>query len=58
LIGFLCPILWVSVFSGRSERVVLMNAVHSGIVILIGLVLTMLGAWFLAIEERSEKQQK
>lgn len=37
LIGVFCPFFWISVFSGASVQMIGFNAVHSGIVILIGL---------------------
>lgn len=37
LIGFFCPIFWISLFSGARGQELYFNAVHSGIVVLIGL---------------------
>ena len=38
LIGFFCPIFWVSVFSGATAATIRFNALHSGAVVLAGLL--------------------
>ena len=58
LIGFFCPIFWISLFSGANLRVIGMNAVHSGIVILIGLAMMGMGKWALANTRASELRRK
>lgn len=37
LVGFFCPIFWISLFSGVRGEVLYFNAFHSGLVILFGL---------------------
>ncbi|MHC1760461.1 MAG: hypothetical protein AB9917_13315 [Negativicutes bacterium] len=39
LIGFFCPIFWISLFTGASAGELYFNAAHSGIVVVIGLSL-------------------
>jgi hypothetical protein len=39
LIGVFCPFFWYSLFSGAPANEVYFNAMHSGVVVLIGLVL-------------------
>lgn len=39
LIGFFCPIFWCCLLAGAKAQTVWFNAVHSGIVMLIGLAL-------------------
>lgn len=58
LIGFFCPIFWVSLFAGMNRSVVMINAVHSGAVILIGLAVMGVGAWALANHRADEKQRE
>ena len=43
IIGILCPIFWISLFSGASAEVVRFNATHSGAVALIGMVIMIIG---------------
>ena len=43
LIGFFCPIFWFSLLSGVRGAQLRFNAVHSGVVVLIGLVLVLKG---------------
>lgn len=47
LIGFFCPIFWMSLFSGADTSTLLFNAVHSGLVILLGLVVMAVNYVFL-----------
>ena len=39
LLGLFCPFFWFSLFSGAASSTILLNALHSGIVFLIGLVI-------------------
>jgi len=39
LLGFFCPFFWFSLFSGADASTILFNAIHSGIVFLIGVVI-------------------
>lgn len=39
LIGLFCPFFWISVFAGANIQVIKFNAIHSGIVILGGIVI-------------------
>jgi len=41
LIGFFCPFFWVLLFSGAGQVDVYFNAMHSGAVILIGIIFLM-----------------
>lgn len=43
LIGFFCPIFWFSLLSGVRGAQLRFNAIHSGVVVLIGLVLVLKG---------------
>ena len=49
LLGFFCPFFWFAVFTGASEEVVFMHATHSGIVLLIGIVII-----FVSIRKQKE----
>jgi len=37
LIGFFCPLFWITLFSGNRGPELYFNAAHSGVVILVGL---------------------
>lgn len=39
LVGVFCPFFWFSLLSGASRQTIQFNAIHSGIVILIGLAI-------------------
>ncbi|MCX7749127.1 MAG: hypothetical protein N2645_19880 [Clostridia bacterium] len=39
LVGVFCPFFWISVLTGSSIQTIQFNAIHSGIVILIGLAI-------------------
>ncbi len=39
LIGVFCPFFWIAVFSGATGQTLYANAIHSGIVIVIGLAI-------------------
>jgi hypothetical protein len=45
LLGIFCPFFWISLFSGASHSTKLFHATHSGIVILIGIVTMIIGAY-------------
>lgn len=45
LIGVFCPFFWFSVISGASSGKILFNGIHSGIVILIGLIIMWKGKY-------------
>lgn len=47
IIGVFCPFFWISLFSGASAPMIRFNAVHSAIVILIGLLVMAFGYWTL-----------
>ena len=38
LIGFFCPIFWISLIMGAEESTIVFNLIHSGIVFGIGLL--------------------
>ncbi|MFB9052485.1 hypothetical protein ACFFVB_05275 [Formosa undariae] len=37
LVGVFCPFLWYSILSGGSKDFIILNAIHSGIIVCIGL---------------------
>jgi len=39
LLGLFCPFFWIALLSGASKGEILFHATHSGIVILIGIVM-------------------
>jgi len=39
LLGLFCPFFWFSLFSGADSSTILFNAIHSGIVFLLGVVI-------------------
>jgi hypothetical protein len=43
LLGIFCPIFWVALFTGASASELKFHAIHSGIVVLIGVVLMISG---------------
>ena len=43
LLGICCPLFWVSLFRGASAAELRFNAIHSGIVALLGLVIMIAG---------------
>lgn len=42
LIGVFCPFLWFAILSGASKDFIIMNAIHSGFVAVIGLVIMLI----------------
>lgn len=38
LVGVFCPFLWYSILSGASKNFIVLNLIHSGIIVAIGLV--------------------
>jgi hypothetical protein len=49
LLGLFCPFFWYALFTGASKEVVIMHATHSGIVLLIGIVII-----FVSIRKQKE----
>ena len=43
LLGLCCPFFWVALFRGASRGELILHAMHSGIFIIIGVVLMLLG---------------
>lgn len=39
IIGFLCPIFWISLITRADIEVIMFNATHSGIIIIIGVII-------------------
>jgi hypothetical protein len=39
LIGVFCPFLWYSILSGKSEELIFLNMIHSGIFVGIGFLI-------------------
>jgi len=39
LVGLFCPFLWYSILSGASKDFIIMNVIHSGIIVSLGLVI-------------------
>ena len=39
LVGLFCPFLWYAILSGASKDFIVMNVVHSGIIVGLGLVI-------------------
>ncbi|AFV01155.1 MULTISPECIES: hypothetical protein [unclassified Dehalobacter] len=42
IIGVFCPFFWISLLTGASIEMIRFNAIHSGIVILIGFVIMLI----------------
>jgi len=49
LLGFFCPFFWYALLTGASKQVVIMHAIHSSIVFLIGIVII-----FVSIRKQKE----
>ena len=49
LLGFFCPFFWYALLTGASREVVIMHAIHSSIVLLIGIVII-----FVSIRKQKE----
>ena len=49
LLGFFCPFFWYALLTGESREVVIMHAIHSSIVLLIGIVII-----FVSIRKQKE----
>lgn len=43
LLGIFCPFFWIALFSGASNSVKIFHAAHSGVVIMIGITIMILG---------------
>jgi hypothetical protein len=43
LVGILCPLFWIAYFSGASKKELIFHACHSGIFVLVGMVLMIRG---------------
>ena len=43
LVGILCPMFWIALFTKAKAKELKLHAIHSGIVVLIGLVLVIMG---------------
>nr|WP_309504444.1 hypothetical protein [uncultured Roseovarius sp.] len=41
LLGLFCPFFWIALLSGASKGEILFHATHSGVVILIGVVMVL-----------------
>jgi len=39
LVGIFCPFLWYAILSGASKDFILLNVIHSGIIVALGLVI-------------------
>ncbi|QXP71572.1 hypothetical protein H0I29_05675 [Polaribacter sp. R2A056_3_33] len=39
LIGIFCPLLWYSILSGASKDLIIINLMHSGVIVALGFVL-------------------
>lgn len=49
LLGFFCPFFWYALLTGESKEIVLMHAIHSSIVFLIGIMII-----FVSIRKQKE----
>lgn len=38
LVGVFCPFLWYAILSGASKDFIILNLIHSGIIVIIGIV--------------------
>jgi len=43
LLGILCPLFWISLISGASPERLRFDAIHSGLVALVGLIIMLVG---------------
>ncbi|SHH32059.1 hypothetical protein [Ferrimonas marina] len=43
LLGLCCPLFWYALFTGASKAELILHAIHSGLVMLIGVALTISG---------------
>jgi len=39
MVGIFCPFLWYAILSGASKDFILLNVIHSGIIVVLGLVI-------------------
>ena len=42
LIGVFCPFLWYAILSGQSKNFIILNLMHSGVIVGIGLLIVLL----------------
>jgi len=56
LVGVFCPFLWYAILSGASKDFILLNLIHSGIIVIIGLIV--LGINYLALYSYSKSIKK
>ncbi|MDW5290323.1 hypothetical protein [Formosa sp. PL04] len=47
LVGVFCPFLWYAIISGASTNFILLNAMHSGIIVAIGLLIIAINYFYL-----------
>ncbi|RPD99996.1 hypothetical protein EGM88_01670 [Aureibaculum marinum] len=57
LVGVFCPFFWYTLISGKSTTIILMNAMHSGIVIVIGILVMLLSYLALLNYQNSNKNK-
>ncbi|WP_417240429.1 hypothetical protein [Celeribacter halophilus] len=43
LLGLFCPFFWLALFTGASRSELTFHAIHSGVVMLIGVILLVIG---------------
>lgn len=43
LLGLFCPLFWIALFTGASKGELIFHAIHSGVVILIGVTMLLVG---------------
>lgn len=57
LVGMFCPFLWYSILSGASPDFILLNVLHSGIIVGFGLVISSVNyVLFLCFNNKKGKQ--
>ncbi|MBP1840003.1 hypothetical protein [Formosa algae] len=55
LVGVFCPFLWISVLSGASTDFIILNVIHSGIIVCLGLVVIGVNYLILYMHTRTVK---
>ncbi|WP_157757613.1 hypothetical protein [Pseudalgibacter alginicilyticus] len=56
LVGVFCPFLWFSILSGATKDFIILNLIHSGIIVGIGLVI--MGINYIALNSKSKSVGK
>jgi len=53
LVGIFCPFFWYALLTGMNQKIIILNAIHSSIVITIGLIVVIINYSILLYHKRS-----